>query len=77
MATITVRNLDDDLVARLKARAEANQRSLEAEVRALLEDVAGRKPKAQLLAEADAIAAMTRGRVQGDSTELIREDRDR
>jgi hypothetical protein len=31
----------------------------------------------QLLAEADAIAALTRGKLQVDSTELIREDRDR
>lgn len=39
MATLIVRKLDDDLVQRLKARAKANNRSAEAEHRALLEDV--------------------------------------
>jgi len=36
MATITVRNLDDELVTALKERAAANGRSMEAEARALL-----------------------------------------
>ena len=36
MATITVRGLDADVQRRLKRRAAANQRSMEAEVRAIL-----------------------------------------
>jgi predicted transcriptional regulator len=36
MATITVRNLDDDVQRRLKARAAANNRSMEAEAREIL-----------------------------------------
>ena len=36
MATITVRNLDDDVQRRLKRRAADNQRSMEAEARAIL-----------------------------------------
>ncbi len=36
MATITVRNLDDDVQRRLKRRAALNNRSMEAEVRAIL-----------------------------------------
>lgn len=35
MATVTVRNLDDEVVKRLKQRAKENGRSLEAELRAL------------------------------------------
>jgi antitoxin FitA len=40
MAQIIVRNLDDDVVARLKTRARDNDRSLEAEVRHILEQSA-------------------------------------
>lgn len=38
MATITVRNLDDDVQRRLKMRAAGNNRSMEAEARAILSD---------------------------------------
>lgn len=41
MAQILIRNLDDDVVERLKARAHANGRSLEGEARAILESGAG------------------------------------
>lgn len=37
MSQITVRNIDDAVVDRLKVRAKANGRSLEAEVRYILE----------------------------------------
>ncbi len=40
MAKIIVRNLDDAAVERLKARAKASGRSLEAEVRQILEQSA-------------------------------------
>jgi plasmid stability protein len=36
MATITIRNLDDEVQRRLKRRAAANERSMEAEARAIL-----------------------------------------
>jgi plasmid stability protein len=36
MATITVRNLDDEVQRRLRLRAAAHHRSMEAEVRAIL-----------------------------------------
>jgi plasmid stability protein len=36
MATITVRNLDDEVQRRLKRRAARNDRSMEAEARAIL-----------------------------------------
>ncbi len=37
-STITVRNLDDDVKAKLRVRAAENGRSMEAEVRAILVD---------------------------------------
>ena len=36
MATITVRNLDEDVQQRIKRQAAANNRSMEAEARAIL-----------------------------------------
>nr|WP_206615082.1 Arc family DNA-binding protein [Mesobaculum littorinae] len=36
MANMTIRNLPDELHERLRAQAEANKRSLEAEVRSIL-----------------------------------------
>lgn len=39
MATLTIRDLDDDLKLRLRVRAAHNGRSMEAEVRALLREV--------------------------------------
>ncbi|MFD4458434.1 Arc family DNA-binding protein [Nocardia sp. NPDC058480] len=38
MATVTVRGLDDELHARLRLRAAHNGRSMEAEVRAILQE---------------------------------------
>jgi plasmid stability protein len=77
MSEIKVAGLDDEIMARLRQRAREHGRSPEEETRAIIEQVVGRKSREQLLAEADRIAAMTRGRVQDDSTDLIREDRDR
>ncbi len=39
MATLTIRDLDDELRARLRVRAAEQGRSMEAEVRAILRDV--------------------------------------
>ena len=78
MANLTIRNLDDKVVERLKKRAKDNGRSLEAELRELLKQAANRKSPEELLALADRIAAMTPAGVkQTDSAELLREDRDR
>ena len=38
MATLTIRDLDDELKTRLRVRAAANGRSMEAEVRAILRE---------------------------------------
>ncbi len=78
MANLTIRNLDDKVVERLKKKAKDNNRSLEAELRELLKQAANRKSPEELLAIADRIAAMTpEGVKQTDSAELLREDRDR
>ncbi len=76
MANLTIRNLDDEVVAKLKARAKAHHRSLEAELREILSATVGRQAREDFLARADRIAAMTPKTYQTDSTQLIREDRD-
>lgn len=77
MANLTIRNLDDEVVAKLKARADSNNRSLEAELREVLGRAAETPTSQQLKAIAERVAAMTPDVPQTDSTLLIREDRDR
>ena len=43
MASITIRNLDDDVETRLRMRAARNDRSMEEEVRLILREAVGRK----------------------------------
>lgn len=78
MGTVTIRNLDDAVIERLKERARDNDRSLEAEIRALLTEMSERPSRKKLVEMANRIAAMTPEDVeQTDSAELLREDRDR
>jgi plasmid stability protein len=77
MVTLTLRNLEDEVVDALKARARRNSRSLEAEVRDLLRGAAGGGSPESLRDPADRIAALTPHVPQTDSTELVRADRGR
>jgi plasmid stability protein len=76
MAQLTVRNLDQALVRRLKIRAAEHNRSAEAEHRAILA-AALHPPGAGFWEQAAAMRRATRGRATTDSTLLIRQDRDR
>lgn len=74
MPTLTIRNLNLDVMQALKLRAKSNNRSLEAEARNLLERHARRPSTHELTALADEIAALTpAGRRQTDSALLLRE----
>ena len=75
---LLVRGLSPDVVERLRARAKRNHRSLEAEVRAVLTIAAEREDdaRAEAIRMADDMRARL-GRMPGDSTDLIREDRER
>jgi plasmid stability protein len=75
MAQVLVRNLPDDVVARLKAKATRARHSLEQELRDIL-IAAARPAREEVLADMDRIRAMTPKVPQTDSAELIREDRD-
>lgn len=77
MGTLTIRNLDNNVIETLKAQAKTNQRSLEAEVRYLLTQQADHRVRiADFRERTQRISGMT-DRLQTDSTELLREDRDR
>lgn len=69
-----MRNLDDAVVAALKARAAAHGRSLEKELRRILA-AAARPTPAEVLATAAAIRSLTGGRVRTDLEALVRQDR--
>lgn len=79
MATVTIRNLDDAVVEKLKSRARDNHRSLEAELRELLSGIVLEQERLKKFrAKAGRIAAMTPARTaQTDSTRLLRADRRR
>ena len=49
MASITIRNLDDDVKTRLRVRAADNCRSMEEEARLILRAAVGRKPSSRNL----------------------------
>ena len=78
MANVTVRNIDDDVIACLKSQAKANHRSLEGEIRHLLEQQALRHTRLEAFRERTAsLGALDADRRQTDSVVLLREDRDR
>ncbi len=78
MASVTIRNLDDSIVAKLKQQAKSHNRSLESELREILSrEIDQRGKMMRLRRESRRIAAMTPDVPQTDSTLLIREDRDR
>ncbi len=78
MGNLTVRNLDDGVIARLKAQARENERSLEGEIRHVLKrEVSRPRRAAEFFARSDELAATTVGTRQTDSATLIREDRAR
>ena len=76
MAQLIVRNLDDDLVARLKRRAAENRRSTEAEHREILRQVLTEEPQRSFAERAAEVRAMIRHRRQTPSEVLQREGRD-
>lgn len=76
MASLHVRNLDDDLVTRLKRRAARHGRSAEAEHREILRQALAGEAEMSWDEMAARLREMTKGRIQTPSEVLIREDRD-
>lgn len=77
MATLTIRKLDDGVYKRLGERAKRNHRSLEAEVREILEEKAKAFDLDRWLEEAREFRKRTPPREDGKtSLDLLREERD-
>jgi plasmid stability protein len=76
MASLHVRNVDGDIVMRLKRRAAAHGRSAEAEHRALLEETLRAKPKPSFEELAARLREKLAGRNHTPSEQLLRQSRD-
>lgn len=75
MGQVIIRNLPDDIIRRLKLKAELHGHSLEQELRNILGRAAPLTP-AEKVALSDSIRAMQKKPLSVDSTQMIREDRD-
>jgi plasmid stability protein len=78
MNAINIRIEDEALVTKLSLLADAHNRTIQAEAVDIIRSALAEETRLNRREIADRIAAMTpKGRVQTDSTVLIREDRDR
>ena len=76
MAQVLIRDLKSDVVTRLKARAKRHGRSLQTELKEIL-DKASRQSAVEARALADRIRRELAGRTHSDSVQLLTEDRTR
>lgn len=77
MAQLLVRDLDPSVLVRLKEQARKHRRSLQGEVKAILEEAAGRATQDEAMAVLDKWRRRWGDRVFSESAPLIRADRDR
>ena len=76
MGSLSVRNLDDDVLTRLKRRAAKHGRSAEAEARAILQQAVAGDADPGFEELAARLRALTSGRVHTPAEILQREGRD-
>jgi plasmid stability protein len=77
MPNVLVREIDDRDLELLKRRAQASGRSLQAELKRILELAARASDEDAARALAEQVSAALGGRPHPDSADLIRADRDR
>ncbi|HET9200302.1 MAG TPA: Arc family DNA-binding protein [Dehalococcoidia bacterium] len=77
MPNILIRDVDPKVLEKLKKRASSSGRSLQAEVRRILEESSALLSADEFLAKIKKFQAETAGRQTSDSADLIREDRER
>ncbi len=77
MPDLLIRNIDEKVLEKLKARAECEQRSLQSEIEIILRDVAERFEQSTDAELTLKIKDGLRGREHSDSAKLLREDRAR
>ena len=76
MASLSIRNLDDEVLTRLKRRAARHGCSAEAEVRAILQQVLSGESEPGFEELAARLRAVTAGRPHTPAEVLLRESRD-
>lgn len=77
MSDILIRDVDPEALKAIKARAARGGRSMQAELRHVIEELAEQERRRRTFWErADALRAASAGTEQTDSADLIREDRD-
>lgn len=74
---LSIKNVPEDEVARLRARAKRNHRSLQGELRAIIQDAAGQSQKAITIEELIEMGRKSGLKTPPESVRMIREDRDR
>jgi antitoxin FitA len=74
MGQVIVRNLDDEVIERLKAKAAAQNQSLEQALRDIV-SASVNPTRSEVLQEMDRIRQMTPTKLTTDSADLIREAR--
>jgi plasmid stability protein len=75
---VLIRDIDEEVLGKLKSKAASNHRSLQEELKALLESYAGPEIEETRRMVRDTLEKYrAEGRMFSDSTKDIREDRDR
>lgn len=77
MPQMLIRDIPEDLMSRLKARAKRNGRSLQAEVKLILQEAEGTMTFEEAREATARIRASLVGRGPFHTTDDLREDRDR
>jgi antitoxin FitA len=74
---LSIKGVPEEQVARLRERAKANHRSLQGELRALIEEAASAVPRKLSIEEVAARVARLGFKRRNEAVRLIREDRAR
>jgi hypothetical protein len=74
---LSIKGVPEKQVERLRARAKANHRSLQGELRALIDQAAGAAPRRLTIEEIAAKVDTLGLRRRNEAARLIRQDRDR
>ena len=77
MPNVLVRDVEDSVLDRLKLRAKRQNRSLQAEMKIILQDAAARREPLSELQLIRKIRSLNTRVNKTDSADLLREDRDR
>ena len=77
MMDLSIKGVPEEQVMRLRERAKANHRSLQGELRALLEEATGMAPRKLSIEEVAARVRTLGLKRRNEAARLIRDDRDR